>query len=51
MIYLDNAATTRMYDDALDVLMQANRTRWFNASALYGEASEESVRIKRGGDG
>lgn len=47
MIYLDNAATTRMYDDALDVLMQANRTRWFNASALYGEASEESVRIKQ----
>ena len=42
MIYLDNAATTKMYDEALRVLTEANEKRWFNASALYKEASEES---------
>lgn len=47
MIYLDNAATTKMYDEALRVLTEANEKRWFNASALYKEASEESKIIRR----
>lgn len=47
MIYLDNAATTKMYDEALRVLTEANEKRWFNASALYKEASEESKTIRR----
>ena len=46
MIYLDNAATTPIYDTALDVLTEANRERWFNASALYKQASDESVSIR-----
>lgn len=47
MIYLDNAATTKMYNEALRVLTEANEKRWFNASALYKEASEESKTIRR----
>ena len=47
MIYLDNAATTKIYDEALRVLTEANEKRWFNASALYKEASEESKTIRR----
>lgn len=47
MIYLDNAATTKMYDEAFRVLTEANEKRWFNASALYKEASEESKTIRR----
>lgn len=47
MIYLDNAATTKMYDEVLRILTEANEKRWFNASALYKEASEESKTIRR----
>lgn len=47
MIYLDNAATTRMYDKAREVLTEANEKRWFNASALYAEAAEESKTIRK----
>lgn len=46
MIYLDNAATTKMTEGSLRVLKEANEERWFNASALYKEASEESRRIR-----
>ena len=46
MIYLDNAATTKMTEGSLRVLKEANEERWFNASALYKEASDESRRIK-----
>lgn len=47
MIYLDNAATTKMYDEALRILTEANEKRWFNASALYKGASDESKTIRR----
>ena len=40
MIYLDNAATTKMYDEALRVLTEANEKCWFIASAIDKEASE-----------
>lgn len=46
MIYLDNAATTKMTEGSLRVLKEANEERWFNASALYKEASEETRRIR-----
>lgn len=46
MIYLDNAATTRPYESSLKVLQEANERRWFNASALYGEAAEETKVIR-----
>lgn len=46
MIYLDNAATTMMCEESLAVLDDANRNRWFNASALYKEASDETGRIR-----
>ena len=46
MIYLDNAATTKMYPEALEVLVDANRDRWFNASALYKQAADESLAIR-----
>lgn len=55
MIYYDNAATTKVFDECIDVLKTFNGERYFNPSALYGEASEikreiDSVRantIKR----
>ena len=35
MIYLDNAATTRPYDEVIDVMTDAMRNHWGNPSAVY----------------
>lgn len=45
MIYLDNAATTRVYDVANKVLCDTNADFYFNASALYGKAAEAERRL------
>ena len=35
MIYLDNASTTKMYNEVLDVYVDISRENFFNASAMY----------------
>lgn len=35
MIYLDNASTTKMYDEVLDTYMRISKENFFNASAMY----------------
>ena len=35
MIYLDNASTTKMYDDVLDTYVNISKDNFFNASAMY----------------
>ena len=45
MIYLDNAATTRVYERANRILFESGDKFYFNASALYAEAAEADRRI------
>lgn len=35
MIYLDNASTTKMYSEALEIYNQISTTNFYNASAMY----------------
>ena len=52
MIYLDNAATTRVYERANRILFESGDKFYFNASALYAEAAEAdrriTVKVKKG---
>lgn len=45
MIYLDNAATTRVYERANRILFESGDKFYFNASALYAEAAEADRAI------
>lgn len=45
MIYLDNAATTKIYPAANKILFDTNEDFYFNASALYGKAAEAERRL------
>ncbi len=49
MIYLDNAATTRMYDECAQIADKYNRELYFNSSARYRLAlkAEEAVKKAR----
>ena len=49
MIYLDNAATTRMYDECAQIADKYNRELYFNPSARYRLAlkAEEAVKKAR----
>ncbi len=47
MIYLDNAATTRLDDACWDALKKYNSQEFYNPSALYRKAMENSKAIKR----
>ncbi|MDE7192279.1 MAG: cysteine desulfurase [Clostridia bacterium] len=47
MIYLDNAATTRLGDVCWESLKKYNSQEFFNPSALYRKAMENSKAIKR----
>lgn len=40
MIYYDNAATTKVFDECLEDLKVFNCEKYYNPSALYGEASK-----------
>jgi cysteine desulfurase len=60
MVYLDNAATTRVYPEISEVVDYYNAVKFFNGSALYAEAAEVSRDLKNarenllrhlGGDG
>lgn len=46
MIYLDNAATTRLDDSCWEVLKKYNSQEFYNPSALYRKATENSKAIK-----
>ena len=46
MIYLDNAATTRLDDVCWEALKKYNSQEFFNPSALYRKAMENSKAIK-----
>ncbi len=45
MIYLDNAATTRVYPCANEILYKTGDENYFNASALYGVAAEAERKL------
>ena len=45
MIYYDNAATTKVYPECIEILTQYNQKRYFNPSALYKEASDIKLLI------
>ncbi len=46
MIYLDNAATTKTYDEVLPIIEKYSRDMYFNPSALYAQALEGANDIK-----
>lgn len=46
MIYLDNAATTRMYNECLDVIRKYSIDDYYNPSALYNSALNVVKDIK-----
>ncbi len=60
MIYLDNAATTKMDNECLDIIKQYSEDNYFNASAMYKQANnlhkelqaeKESIIKLLGGNG
>lgn len=44
MIYMDNAATTRPYDDVLDTYMNVNRSYYFNTASIH-QAGREAAKL------
>ena len=47
MIYLDNAATTKMYEELLCIYKEFGTDNFFNPSALYKSALDVTVRIRQ----
>ncbi|MBQ3494037.1 MAG: cysteine desulfurase [Clostridia bacterium] len=47
MIYLDNAATTPILQEALEVYNEYSKNQFFNASAKYSKAVEISSKIEK----
>ncbi len=46
MIYLDNASTTKIFDEVNDLIYEINKNQYFNPSALYQSAIDTSNLIK-----
>lgn len=46
LIYLDNAATTKIYPEVAKMMMNISEDEYFNPSALYSVASNMASRIK-----
>ena len=46
MIYLDNSATTRPFDEVIDAMSACMRERYFNASAAYRPAMEAEKEVE-----
>lgn len=46
LIYLDNAATTRIYPEVADLIAEESKNDFFNLSALYKPSVALSVKIK-----
>ncbi len=47
MIYLDNAATTQLDEECMDVIRQYNLECFYNPSALYRKAMENGNALKK----
>lgn len=45
MVYLDNAGTTRPYDEVVEKFLHESREEYFNISALYQESFDLSKRV------
>lgn len=50
LIYLDNAATTRIYPETASMIMKESIDDFFNPSALYKQSVRLSVKIKNARD-
>ena len=46
MIYLDNAATTKMNSSCLDILKKYSEDDYFNASAMYKQGNNLHKEIE-----
>ena len=46
MIYLDNASTTKVFDEVNDLMYEINKNQYFNPSALYQNAIDTSNMLK-----
>ncbi len=46
LIYLDNAATTRIYPEVANAILKESEEDFFNPSALYKQSVKLSVKIK-----
>lgn len=51
LIYLDNAATTRIYPEVADLIAEKSKNDFFNPSALYKPSVALSVKIKNAREG
>lgn len=51
LIYLDNAATTRIYPEVADLIAEESKNDFFNPSALYKPSVALSVKIKNAREG
>lgn len=47
MIFLDNASTTRIYDEALEEYNRYSKDCYYNPSSLYGAGSDISMDINK----
>ena len=47
MIYLDNASTTKMYDEVIEEYNNISKNNFFNASALYNKGLESKNLINK----
>jgi len=47
MIYLDNAATTKMYEELVDVYKEYGCDKFFNPSSLYKKSLEIALDIRK----
>ncbi|HEY8443813.1 MAG TPA: cysteine desulfurase family protein [Clostridia bacterium] len=47
MIYLDNAATTKMYEELVDIYREYGCEKFFNPSSLYKQALDVSLEIRK----
>ena len=47
MIYLDNAATTRVFDNAVDAAANAMRIGFFNPNATYRASVDANAEMER----
>lgn len=45
IIYLDNAATTKTYDEVADLIAKLSKDEYFNPSALYNNSADVSLKL------
>ena len=47
MVYLDNSATTRQYDEVTDLIYDLSKSRWGNPSSLHSLGFDASTTLKK----